>query len=405
MQPTSISIFPQDFLNKIINFPKESLQNLFELCKDAALRFENRELQLLDPLVSENACHTRALILCHLSDKYHTRDGRSQWRKIIYSLERIQEKLSYLPPICPQTKQTIADYLLENALYIAMDEQVLFDIKYVVLCRLLTITKKELPVSGYMLHEKTCLEALNSLGLVHNKIKSLVASAQKDLSSMSCKFIQKHGLKYNNPTQNELLSVKQDDHRRSYLPQYQTARIILLSALDNQTPIILKVSRYMESTYHDTVTLTFLASENKKEFRCVPIAADSPKTAIVCAGVVRYSGAVESPEDYAKRLSQHSLLHILLANFAAHPQFSGSLRDTPCIYRDAGTRLSDRKAELAQEWEDFNQHVYFAKKHGCALENPELLFLNHVFCDVTANHPCPAFHGMDEPALKTEYQL
>lgn len=386
MPPNLISIFPQDFLHKLINFPKETLANLLKLCQQAAQLFTNKELSALDPLVCENACHIRAFTLWHMVHKYQKNCKWHQWDVFIQTIDKLIEKINALPPISEHTKQTIEHYLKDNHLYIELDEEFLFDIKFVFLSHVLTLTKKQFPSTSFMLHEKTNLEALNRLGLVHNKIKSLVSSAQKELSAMSCYFIQKKSKLCSNKILNQLLVTRYDDHNRSYLPQYSTAKVILLSALQDNTPVIVKLSRYVQHHYHDEVILGFMPSFDNKEFCFTTHINDPSQTAIICEGVIDYQKTAETSSALLNRLSKYSLMQVLLANFAAHPQFSGNLRHTPCIYKEAIQCTSDLKPHIAQEWEEFNQHAYFAQKVGCVLENPSLLFLNHVFCDSVINY-------------------
>ena len=385
MQQNFAQIFPQDFLHKLINFPKETLANLFKLCQEAITLFINKELSALDPLVCENACHIRAFTLWHITHKYNGKKASSVWHSVMRSLNEIINKINLLPPINERTEQTIENYLQENHLYIIeTDDDLIFDIKFIFLSHLLTLTKKQLPSSSFMLHEKTCLEALNELGLVRNKIKSLISSAQKELSSMSCQFIQKQSVLCNNEALIQLLVTRYDAHKRSYLPQYSTAKVILLNALQNNIPLVIKISRFVQHCYYDELILSFTPSHDKKDFYYTKQINDGNQAAIICQGIMNYPKHAEPPEDYLNRLTQHSMMQVLLANFAAHPQFSGNLKNTPCIYNEALKNTHELKSHIAQEWEEFNQHAYIAKKKGCSLENPNLLFLNHVFCDFIA---------------------
>ena len=129
-----------------------------------------------------------------------------------------------------------------------------------------------------------------------------------------------------------------------------------------------------------------MPSFDKKSFYFTTQFNDQSQAAIICEGVVNYLKTAETPSTFLNRLNQYSLMQVLLANFAAHPQFSGNLRNTPCIYKEAMQSTSDLKSYIADEWEEFSQHAYFAKKEGCILENPSFLLLNHVFCDSVINY-------------------
>lgn len=379
------SIFPQSFLHKLINFPLNTLANLYHECRHAAWLFVNQKLHALDPLVCENACHIRSFILWQMVQKYQSKKALQQWTLFIKSLDELIQKIYSLPPINESTKQTIEEYITEQGLQLEIEEEFLFDIKFVFLSHLLTLTKKEYPSETFMLHEKTCLEALSHTGLVHNKVKSLVSSAQKELSIMSCDFIQIQSMRLQNSSLNLLLITRYDDHKRSYLPQYPTAKVIFLRALELNIPIIIKLSRYIRNQFHEELILGCMPSDDKSDFKLTSNIDNNIQAAIICGGVI-YQEERTTNEDYIHRLSRYSLLQVLLSNFAAHPQFSGNLRETPCIYEEAFNNQENSQSQIAQEWDEYINNINFAKKEGCSLENPTLLFINHVFCDLVRSY-------------------
>ncbi len=278
--------FPQDFLRKLINFPKETLTNLFKLCEEAVHLFISNELNALDPLVCENACHTRAFALWHMTQRYKE---NSVLHGVIHSLHEIIQKISALPAINVHNEQTIESYLQEHHLHLNLDKELSFDIKFIFLSHLLTLTKRQHPSASFILNEKTCLKALNRLGLVHNKIKSLVSSAQKDLSAMSCQLIQAQSELCDNEVLSHLLVTRLDDHKRSFLPQYTTAKVILLNALKNNTPLIIKISRFVQNSYHDELIIHATPSINKKDFYATQQLHNDAQFAIIFEGIINYS--------------------------------------------------------------------------------------------------------------------
>lgn len=386
MSENIFHIFPQEFLNKLINFSKETLVNLFKLCREAVFKFEQKQFYEFDPLVCENACHIRAFALWHIVYKYKSNAEWHFWSYIIDSLDEMIKKIDTLEPINEHTKKTIRDFLEEHHLYFKLNNNVMFDVQFVFLSYLLTLTKKPFQSSSFLLYEKTCLEELNDLGLVHNKIKSLVASAQKELSAMSCHFVQMHIEAKNKQTLQNLLKIRYDNHKRSYLPQYLTAKVILLNGLKNNIPLVIKVTRFVQRKLHDEIFLGFNPSYNKKDYSFTTHITDNIETAIICGGVINYKEIAETPNNYLNRLNQYSIMQVLLANFAAHPQFSGNLRETPCIYKEAIETHNDFESNINNELEEFKQQKLFANQEGCTLDNPDLLFLIHVYCDSISHY-------------------
>jgi hypothetical protein len=75
---------------------------------------------------------------------------------IITIIDNIIQRIHTLPAISEHTKQTIEEYLEEHHLFIELDEALFFDVKFIFLSHLLTLTKKQHPSSSFMLHGYSC---------------------------------------------------------------------------------------------------------------------------------------------------------------------------------------------------------------------------------------------------------
>ena len=111
---------------------------------------------------------------------------------------------------------------------------------------------------------------------------------------------------------------------------------------------------------------------------------------IVFSGVVNYPYQPEDADTYLNRLQNASILNVLLANFAAHPQYSGNLKHEVPIFAShqhcASTGNLASQPVLEQEVVSFNHFKDYAEQIGCTLSNPKLLFLNHIYCDTLAKY-------------------
>lgn len=381
------NVLPQDFLHKLINVSKEALVNLFLICKQSCFIFLNRQISHLDPLVCENACHIRAFVLWQIFEKYERENRWHEWYEIIDKIDDMVVQIEQSYQFDEHTKQSFESYFLEKHLFVELDPDLFFDIKFVFLSHILTLTKKDYPSSNFMLCEKTDLHALEKFGLVHNKVKTLVASAQRDLSRMSCLSLKKSSYLFDKDVLQSLLTIRNDDHGRSFLPQYLTGKVIFNEVLNKRIPLILKINRFVNSIQHDQVVCGFIVNTSYQSFEYTTLLENTDSTlAIVCEGVVNYDFSAESSMSYLERLKKVSLLDVLLANFAAHPQFSGTLRNTECIYTEYKRLFPELIPKLIQEFDMFNEHNRLARTLGCSLNNPSLLFLNHIYCDAVSNY-------------------
>ncbi len=384
----SCELFTTSFLHKHINFSSQTLSNLFAVWKKALISFLSHNLTELDPLVCENSCHIRAAALHDLVLKYQNEAHKLYLHQTIGNISNLMHKAEQIEIIEKDFNTSILDFLLANELFFNIDKTYLWDFRFIVLSYILTLTKKDMGTRGFTLYEKTCHEKIIELGLVHNKAKSYVSSAQKELSAMSCAYIQSEVKHLDCFALSNLLHEKTDNHGRSFVAQFPTGKTIVNRALQTDKIIILKISQYIHSQYFNTIILAYKCNRNTNEFeRMNSIPYNFP--CLVMSGVVNYENHPETEEEYINRLSLHSINRLILANLAAHQQFSGSLREAPCIFNETIVQYSGQPALLPlieAEYKHFLKMKQFANLNGCEINNPSLLFLNHIFCDSTNNY-------------------
>ena len=93
----------------------------------------------------------------------------------------------------------------------------------------------------------------------------------------------------------------------------------------------------------------------------------------------------ETREQYIERIRKYPVPLLINSNLAAHPQFSGSLSDADCPYEQSKNFIISNNF-LSNAYTDYIESKNFAITHGCSLSNPTLLFLNHIYFDITDNY-------------------
>jgi hypothetical protein len=392
---------PPAFFSKQMNVPKRVIKNLFKLWRQAIHNFLNEYLIHHDALVGENACHIRAAVLIDLSLDFEI---KQYLIKIANNLHHLIESLDIITITENDRKGSIKEFLLKHRLTFNIHESRINTIKFILDSYLLTLTKETLPSTGFTLCERTTHEPLLSMGFVHNKAKILVKNTQKSLSDASCAYIKSEARQLNIQSLNLLLRIKKDAHHRSYLSQFVTGKVLLLRMLKKNRYFLIKINRFLKNKPVDQINLCLKPNHNQIDFQITSerMALNTP--CMVAVGSVNYDYNLETKKQYISRLLSQSFLDIFLATFAVHPQYSGELKHLPPPFQEvldelenqlvvlsagSGHRYKDIQQAIAGiivEKTDYEEKKKYALEIGCALENPSLLFFNHIYGDMLSNH-------------------
>ena len=394
----SSCLAPVGFFEKKMTISKKSLCNYFCFWQKAITSFLNKNYQSFDALVGDNACHIRTCALINISNLdenfYSTLD------EIILSLKHIINSLQDILFTEEDKNLSIKDFLIKKELMFLIPRQFNEQIKYIIDSYLLTLTKETLPTAGLTLLEKTNYQPVRDWEFAYNRAQFLVHHTQKSLSAQSCAYVIREASHLQNKALNKLLQIKKDTHGRSFLPQYFAAKTLFLRSLAQNQSFLIKINRYFKNSFYDCDFIWFKTNKNKSDFELSTIPCINTPI-IVLSGVVKYHDLPESIRDYQTRLLSHSMLDIILANFAIHPQYSGDLKQLPPPFEDVIDELivknestkvklnsfsiNNEVTGVLAEKEFFEKSKKFAIEYGCSLENPSLLFFNHMYCDL-ANH-------------------
>lgn len=402
----SLSLAPKGFFEKKMNISQEALCNLFVCWKDAITNFLNGNFKAHDALVGENACHIRAFAILDIAllndDNIHF---NSMLITIVAELKRIIYAIETSSLTNEDIKNSVQNFLNKHNLIFAIPTVFIHHLKYIIDTYLLTLTKEQLPTSGLTLRERTNYQPVRDWGFAYNRAQYLVHNTQKSLSAASCAHVISQGKILKNKGLSLLLEIKKDAHERSFIPQFFTAKVLFLRALEQSHPLLIKITRYFNQTPLDTNIFCFKPNDDKNDFELFSGAWDN-KPCIIIEGVVNYSDMPESMEEYKSRLVSQPILTTILANFAIHPQYSGELKHLPPPFEEIISSLENPSNEnnsynnkkpdsyllkntinaVLAEQKEFHEHMQFAIEKGCSLKVPTLLFINHMYCDTTDNY-------------------
>ncbi len=409
---TLIDIAPS-FFDKQLNISIDVLINVFTLWQQAICCFIKQDLTAYDALVGENACHIRAAYITKLTTrinndlifKKHLHAFTSKLELLIFQLHQTAINKD-------DSTNSIKMFLDKHNLSFPLSSDYFSQIKYILDAHLLTLTKESISTTELTLNERTNYHRLKEFGLAKNKAKAMVSDAQKTLSKASCDYIQEEAIHLNNQALTYLLRIRQDAHRRSFLPQFIVAKVIFQRALQQRQNLLIKITRTLRGESFEQINLYFKTNSNQTDF--IPCNTPSgTQSCFVASGIVNYETTPESKKDYISRLTSASIIDILYANFAMHPQYAGELKDLPLPFNETiefiqqeidilNTLQSEQQeiaelnlliAQIRNEALDYEQKKLFAINEGCSLDNPSLLFFNHMFADSIQNHQ------LDEPSF------
>lgn len=166
--------------------------------------------------------------------------------------------------------------------------------------------------------------------------------------------------------------------------------------------MLLTINRYCKNKKLDEIVLCIKSNVNKSDFELANVATLTNVPCVIAIGS-SHTDEYELQADYLSRLLLHSFLDMILATFAIHPQFSGSLKHLDIPFQEAlydlnqqltkiipvntnQQKITKNIMQILLEKQDYEEKRQYAIQKGCALENPSLLFLNHIFCDMLAKH-------------------
>ena len=232
--------------------------------------------------------------------------------------------------------------------------------------------------------------------------RRIVKLYQQNLSEISSKFILNSTSQFKNlyHLKNILPYLGKIDHqKRKVFPCYEVTQVLLEILLQKKYLVLILTTRYFED-YKDTVAMLFLPTEKNFIFCNEPKEFSNQPAFIINGAAIYTKENREAKISYCQRFLDIGLEKILIANMAAHPQFS-SIEFETIAYNPYSTLIDDMQQKLLSESNSDKAMQYqtdiklateleskllsdkaYAIAHGCSQANPTLFLVNHIFCDL-----------------------
>jgi hypothetical protein len=330
------------------------------------------QLEHFDPHVGESACQIRAYQLLQLTI---SKDEHSLDKALahINELKTILEKLAHLKELnwadqqIPNNKQTVDQLLKDADIYFDLSTEDLFLIG----CYFLTSFKQTDTNDNISINY---LAIAKELQATREYAKKLVRYYQRFLSRLSCELVFEWARAIDQGSV-ELTTLKKlqrtDDDGRPILPFYYFTEILLQHLVKQGLSILVII--FNPNSHKQPPTFLKVESNGLATPLTYPATSETSLSEpyFIVSGESQL--AFDVPEEaYLKKINEVSFFKVLLLNTAAHPQYSGT---QPSSFEMAPSSLTRKVKEMA----------YLAEQLGCCLNNPNLFFVKHIYCDTIKN--------------------
>ncbi len=377
--------------------------NLLRVCvsilnesNKALLNFKNFALENFDPQVGDTSCQARAFNIAWLRKKFNhsavTRNKvENEFKYIAIIKNSIEGERKRFCELHLSTdryikeldcREGILSFLDSLVVTVSADTLLLITSHFLSICTL----KNNL---GYL--SEVSYEEFASLFFITKTLsKRFIRHYQKMLSLLTCDLFSEIASKiWDDTPHKELIRglMRVGDNKISCFPCFLGMKLLLLENVERMIPINMKVVRYVSDFKkpHDEVMLVWRPSKETKSYVASEINSkvQSNDYSVLIDGycIYRNETELENIDSYKKSIINTGLYNIVLANVAAHPQFSGTslnaFKADP--YSNLSFQLTDEQSKIIAS---FRQELFsFRSKAsliGCTKDNPVLFFLGHV---------------------------
>jgi hypothetical protein len=372
--------------------PKSLIRNLelmnrvLEHSIEALNYFLNNEFHKFDAQVGETLCQIRAYKLYLLANfKYKTNRNEIKENAINIMDKKILicKKIKKLKDEKNKSRynQNISLYELfqNNELYFEISEDLYFIISCYILSKYNSLNEEGIPIAINQPKVMMGFDISRSLA------KRFINNLQKNISSISCDFIIKitgelKELSMEHKKILPLLKFTADEGRKA-LPCFEVTNVIVQHMRENDGEFVFLIHNANKKLINFPIFFKFINKEI--EINNYSFINDNKKIYVVFKGVTNHD-INKSIKLFTDKLISKGLDTIILANSATHPQYSGKnlyhLREDPFANISANNDIeSIQKIEYLRE--KLHRYVKYSHEYGCEVNNSNLLFIQHIFCD------------------------
>lgn len=318
---------------------EEKLKNI--ALEETLHSLKSGNLSAFDALVGECACQVRAVKIASLYNKYKA-----------FGQEGLSEQdLEFL----------ILSYILTAAKGKRGDS---------------SPTKRSIDYKNkFTIHEETSYKHLQKISterLFYKPATAAIQNAQRRLAELSVHYLQELAkdsvdkdlavaLKYT------LFDREETCLRREHCGYYPSMKILLEEIIKEGCV----VGMYVHPITDDSQLYKFYFRPLAGVLTPIERSDIKPQEPIII--VQGYSNLItdkDQEQTLKDALPKIGIENIILANFAAHPQFAGNQKNADIPYTELG---------IQNLLEEKNHFVQLAQAHGCQLDNIGAFFLNHIY--------------------------
>lgn len=398
---TTLALLPHD--SRVV--VKDIVQKLYyiKLMEDlleefclAIKAFLNGDLYKFDAQVGETLCQIRAfkIYILHLSDNFSnkilalykefrlTKNKLSDMRTTYQNFLKIHKSNR---PDFVKKPLTLEEFFFEMACVNSISEEEYYLFLSHFLCRFNVTDKENIPISiNY-------LSMINALNLSKSYAKKLGHYYQKTLSELSSKFV--FSLLSDMPEKSCLKRIlpwlnKQADEGRVALPCYPVTEIIIEKMIKMNANLVLLMDVFNKDSQKQ-IAFCFKGDRALNHFKFHNNSQlNENEPCIVMYGSCWTRKAFCEEFFLSSITKSGGVKNIILANNAAHPQYSGeklkAFREDPfqALIQEQPNQLPLFERNLARKLSfELTQKKLFADDNGCTINNQGLFFIKHIFCN------------------------
>lgn len=355
LSPFELSIALQKYLD------------LIRLAEEALGKFKQRELKYFNPLVGENACQIRALLLSEILNKQDIDEIIANIQK---GLEAHKNHLQTLLRTIPNKQELMSfrKFLQEHHELFYIPEELVTIISSFILTDTKDVyyqpNEQGIPVFVERLPVEKLMMRRN---LTKKYAADLIKTAQRKLAEVSVIYIQRLALRRLSNKQEKASAalafslVKTDTLQRNRVPFFPTMRLLLTEIHHNRIPLVLKIKQFIagQKEHYGKSTLIF-CNQGQGRLTLLTKPAHLFKKGAVSFEVGSVTKQRQSIEILKNQILKTQIEDYILSAAADHPHFE-------C-----------QDSELANtSIEEYRQK---ALELGACHANPRVFMVLHVRC-------------------------
>ncbi|MBI3508795.1 MAG: hypothetical protein HY069_04110 [Chlamydiia bacterium] len=345
---------PQERAGKQLGKSLDEYRFILHVARDALGHLVAGRLEQFDALVGENACQIRAIKIASMASR-----DLSPMQALI---EKIDSVLLKIPTLSLSAHKTLTlQQLIEaNDLDISCSVDVLFAVASYILYVMTDFVHPEKMQTLTIQSKKSNYKLLDVPAVtVTNTFKDFLAKKTKQfLSAASVQFVHETAAAVGGSQLQEILQSNVRDHNSwKCVPMFRACQALLSFAQKEKIPLVLRVKFIQNEAdgykYVEEDGLYF--TSDGTQYVC----SDQPPQSAACT--IQGIAPIASKGEWRTKMLEHGPVPVVLAGAADHRQYPNP---------EYGIDRVD------PEYEEYQAK---AKAWGCALDNPSLFFIQHVY--------------------------